>query len=245
MKKSILSTAVLGAMGLSATVGSQIALGAAVTGFTITDVGSNTAGSGAYSSATDGVSGAFAFDSKYLNVKTYPGASFFSGDVGSGTIFSGGANATGSFTTGFIYSTQPFIPYVGSGGLVADVSSGNLTVTTLDFGGQFGGAQDFTLGPDTNFGLEVLWTVARTGPGAGTDFDVAIRWGHDITSTEDPSLMFSAFTAQWVLEGCVTTSVGGKCASQTTVPIPAAAWLFGSGLVGLAGVARRRKTHKA
>jgi hypothetical protein len=30
-------------------------------------------------------------------------------------------------------------------------------------------------------------------------------------------------------------------AQLTSVPIPAAAWLFGSGLVGLAGVARRRK----
>jgi hypothetical protein len=28
----------------------------------------------------------------------------------------------------------------------------------------------------------------------------------------------------------------------TTVPVPAAAWLFGSGLLGLAGIARRRKT---
>src|SRR3989344_5370593 len=29
----------------------------------------------------------------------------------------------------------------------------------------------------------------------------------------------------------------------TSVPIPAAAWLFGSGLLGLIGVARRKKTH--
>ena len=27
----------------------------------------------------------------------------------------------------------------------------------------------------------------------------------------------------------------------TSVPVPAAVWLFGSGLVGLAGVVRRRK----
>jgi len=30
--------------------------------------------------------------------------------------------------------------------------------------------------------------------------------------------------------------------TDTTVPVPAAVWLFGSGLIGLAGVARRRKT---
>ncbi|HHJ16538.1 MAG TPA: VPLPA-CTERM sorting domain-containing protein, partial [Gammaproteobacteria bacterium] len=28
------------------------------------------------------------------------------------------------------------------------------------------------------------------------------------------------------------------------VPVPAAAWLFGSGVVGLAGVARRRRNKK-
>jgi len=39
------------------------------------------------------------------------------------------------------------------------------------------------------------------------------------------------------LEGHVTS--GGSA-----VPVPAAAWLFGSGLVGLAGVSRRRKTEK-
>jgi hypothetical protein len=29
------------------------------------------------------------------------------------------------------------------------------------------------------------------------------------------------------------------------VPVPAAAWLFGSGLIGLVGVARRKKLHHA
>jgi len=29
--------------------------------------------------------------------------------------------------------------------------------------------------------------------------------------------------------------------SLTTVPVPAAAWLFGSGLLGLVGIARRKK----
>ena len=34
----------------------------------------------------------------------------------------------------------------------------------------------------------------------------------------------------------------GSSLSVTPVPVPAAAWLFGSGLIGLAGLAKRRKT---
>jgi hypothetical protein len=34
---------------------------------------------------------------------------------------------------------------------------------------------------------------------------------------------------------------GGTLASTSAVPVPAAAWLFGSGLLGLVGVARRRR----
>ncbi len=33
----------------------------------------------------------------------------------------------------------------------------------------------------------------------------------------------------------------GGATAVTTIPVPAAVWLFGSGLLGLVGVARRRK----
>jgi len=81
----------------------------------------------------------------------------------------------------------------------------------------------------------------------GGDFNVAFRWGHDITSSEEPSGMFSAFSAQWVLEGFASTvgHVGDACGTTVSdVPVPAAAWLFGSCLMGMAGVGRRRKARE-
>ena len=35
---------------------------------------------------------------------------------------------------------------------------------------------------------------------------------------------------------------GGQLAAVGAVPVPAAAWLFGSGLIGLMGFVRRRKS---
>lgn len=37
-----------------------------------------------------------------------------------------------------------------------------------------------------------------------------------------------------------TSSLSAKLGAITVVPVPAAAWLFGSGLIGLIGIARRR-----
>ena len=247
MKKTAISTAVAAAMGLVAG-GVQAA---AVTGLTLKDVGSNSDnGIGFFDPTPDGNIGAFRFNNKYINVNTYGGTSGFSGDVGTGTVLGGGAaNATGSFTTGFIFSGAPFVPFTFGGGFVADVSNGALSVTTLDFGGNFqSGAQpwpDFPLPPDANYPVEVLWTNATAN---ATDFNVAFRWGHDIVTADDPSGMYTSFSAQWVLEGCVSTAgnVGDACGAGTApIPVPAAVWLFGSGLAGIAGVARRRKSRKS
>ncbi len=60
-----------------------------------------------------------------------------------------------------------------------------------------------------------------------------------------------AFTASWdsvVVGGAFNGSLGNweisgvmSTGAPAEVPVPAAVWLFGSGLVGLAGIARRRK----
>ena len=49
-------------------------------------------------------------------------------------------------------------------------------------------------------------------------------------------------TGDWSISGTQASDIGGSGQfSVSAVPIPAAAWLFGSGLVGLIGLARRKK----
>lgn len=46
---------------------------------------------------------------------------------------------------------------------------------------------------------------------------------------------------QWVAGCCAGTPIGFAGTVVTTVPVPATVWLFGSGLLGLASMARRKK----
>jgi len=219
-KKTVISYTVAAVLGL----GSKAAITDPVVGFKIQDVGSNTMGSGGYSSTTDGISGAFSFASMYLNVANYSGASFFTGDAGTGTILGeGAANSTGSFSTGFIFSSAPFVPFTFGSGLNAEMGAGddNLAFTSLDFGGNFGGGANFLLPPDANFPLQVLWS-RQTAPNS-VEWDVAMRWGHIITTAEDITGNFTGFQAQWVLEGTMTVTDSKPVITVTPGPsvIPA------------------------
>jgi hypothetical protein len=65
-----------------------------------------------------------------------------------------------------------------------------------------------------------------------TTFDFSLFGEHKIDASEDPFLAgLTDVTLQWELHG----------SGVQIVPIPPAFWLFGSGLMGLVGIARRKK----
>jgi len=80
------------------------------------------------------------------------------------------------------------------------------------------------IGPTT---LELLGTL-----GGGTSSQAQ-------TVSQDGSIIFGRATTSAGVAGAFRWIDLG--APLTTVPVPAAVWLFGSGLLGLIGVARRKK----
>lgn len=218
---------------------------AVVTSMTLADVGSGLPGE--YSSVLDGFSGAFRFGN--INDTTYgPGVSLFYGDIAAspgsalGEIDTSQSNPIQSFTSGFVFAGLPFIPTT-TGPIVADITvSGGVPTLTFDsfpFAGEFGqpgSGTEFLLGsqlsepadcanaPGTWAPMTVHWLQQIDA----NHFAYKIGWSHCITADESAS--FGGVMANWRLEGIATTAV----------PLPAAVWLFGSGLIGLIGVGRLR-----
>lgn len=87
-----------------------------------------------------------------------------------------------------------------------------------------------------------------TGPAIGGAIDA---WTSPIgtfgTVAILPTTVLNPGTYVLQTRGTVTGTFGGSYAGTlnlTAVPVPAAAWLLGSGLVGLAGVARKHKSKQ-
>lgn len=78
-------------------------------------------------------------------------------------------------------------------------------------------------------------------PNPGTNF-ATITCGVDCAEGDSFTLDYAANVPTGGFAGFYyTLSLVGTIGAPAAVPVPAAVWLFGSGLVGLAGVARRRK----
>ena len=215
LKKTLISGAVVAVLG----VGSTVANADTVTSMQLGNYDGDTLQSdfNFYTPPTGDSANKFGANGELCGGSACAPIAFDSGPIGNNV-----------FTTGFNYGgTGVFTPNT-FGAMSADITGGVLTFSSLDFGGEFGGVQ-FDLPPDGGPGNVTVADVTDLG---GGDFGVIFTWTGTVVGGT-----FDGFPANWRLEG--TMSTGGVA----PVPIPAAAWLFGSGLVGLVGVARRRKTQ--
>ena len=149
------------------------------------------------------------------------------GDLGAGDFTSGSATTLTIDGTGTSIITN-FLP---------------LTVTDIT-------DVDFVLTADrgTNNGVDYLFTNGTITAGAYINTTFA-------TLTMSENLGFASFAADlasggrieggFILSGDIASDFTGSsliAKAGPVVPVPAAVWLFGSGLIGLIGVARRKKS---
>lgn len=109
------------------------------------------------------------------------------------------------------------------------------------------GGTDEVSGPNANYRLVGLSADVRLN-GAHFVVGARTRWSDtDYFTVKDPVGAFEL--TSWDPYGLVTDDffahewIGSYLVRTSAVPVPAAAWLLGSGLVVLAGTARRRHKH--
>ena len=245
MKKQILKKSCLFAVLASL---SYAAHSLVITSMTISDVDG------------DGLAGCFKFSS--LNPNTCDAANQFSSDgsvsgslsgldatiPGIGNDFAVDGNPVGirfgfyqnvgEISPGFLFGGFPMVPITFNppsesapppAGNVTINGAAILNVASLPFGFMYYSATPnaYYLDPDVG----TLFTQITANNNDGT-FDYLMTWSHIITAAEDPTGTFTNLNAFLRLEGVVSTSI---------VPATQAIWLFGPGLLGLVGLARRKK----
>jgi len=183
---------------------------------------------------------------------------FATGSSGStGTIVDGGATITGTgITIGVTdvvgssndgqFTTNAVLNFTATSGVVnGNTTTG--TAGTIDVVGFVSGLAGSQQNPVTLLsGTFNSWSFQNNGlasifNGSGLDvknFDLLNNLGID------PNTQFEFFGFSMGFDFSqdgTATAISTDIINTTVIPVPAAVWLFGSGLLGMVGVARRRR----
>ena len=135
-----------------------------------------------------------------------------------------------------------------NGGTLALFDDSDTTFANALIIGQNGGQVVFTDNNDGSWNAEVF-DVSNTSGGSITlsgdnSFSLGMDWGMGYFGDSNASLLSSPDTYLVVFDGYdeFERSISGNtlAVDLAPVPVPAAVWLFGSGLLGLVGIARRK-----
>ncbi len=151
------------------------------------------------------------------------------GQLGSGGLYEGFRYATG----------QEVVDLYAKFGIALVAYSPNFSYGSVDPGivmaGDFLGniAQEFS--PNFTYGGKGMYDY-------GGNISVAYTMGAWYYSPNSANFYIDVNYESWQFKTDVAPHTGSFLVQQSAVPVPAAVWLFGSGLIGLLGMARK-KTH--
>lgn len=247
MKKSVLGAALVMAFGASAAQAAYVP--------TVTTLNNNFTMVGATNGNTGGTNDVtFTWDGTYRTSVVTDGS--YNATLASPTAFSGkkwtahhvNVYGAGNYTfyTGCAsggVSSLTYNPSCGLGGAY------NMTVGA----GQVGAHMLFNWSTSADIDVVVLWDMNKSWAMTGTTspFNTSTNGAGNSVSTVwngvsiDTNMDSDNFSGTAMIDGpfsgqSANFSINGITAQPSAIPVPAAAWLLGSGLLGLIGVARRK-----
>lgn len=284
-KKTLLSAAMAGAMGVSVSANAGTVVGSWTGAFTMLNAGGQVTFNSDVGSCYTGmqlsgtqcirtaVSGTLTFDtSTGAGSGTVVAFSFFGSGIASASGVSFQAigdgfgnpgplvlgnmgfywNANTGIPVSIVMDASGFFGAMGGGLSVGQIVTGGATPasdTTQVSGVTYplgAGPMVTTLWNTTSIGVPVLGTNPSGTLPLVTD-TVVTTDGSAITGVGGspmPTAPFAGYNANFdIISMTITSCTPDVCPPPAAVPVPAAVWLFGSGLVGLAGIARRRKRN--